>query len=518
MRVRVRVSIVMVVLLVAGLAIAGESLATTASDPKVLTIVVPTEPVHLDPQNFSESIAHSIILHVHNGPMKFNKDFNLIPDLAESVKVAVDGLTWTIKLKEGIKFHDGTPLTAEAIKLIVDNAIGDDPPIRSAYVGRADLESARIINDHVVEMKTSSPVGPFRQMLSCVAWAVNSPAAFEKYGEEASRHPVGTGPYRFAEWKSGEYIALERNPDYFGEQPYYDRLVWRFVPEALTRVAMLESGEVDVVVAVPALEIPRLQDNPGITVEPVELNRNMYIAINCQRPFLDDKRVRQALNYAVDKEAIIDGILRGLGKKEDSPMCSPAWGYRPTGEYPYDPDKARQLLAEAGVPADFRIKLWIPSGRYYQDKTVGEAVANYLVEVGLDVDLQEFEWGTYLGMIRKPVEEAQHELYMLGWTSVTMDADLSLTGILHSNQWPMRGTNRGYYKNAAVDALLDAGRRCVNEEDRKQIYAEAQKIIWEDAPWIFLHEQQQVIAYRKGISGIYMWPTEALDLLDAKEE
>jgi len=514
MRVRIGISMVMVVFWVVGLAI-----TTIASDLKVLTIAVPTEPVHLVPQNFSESVAHSIILHIHNGLLKFDENFNVIPDLAESVQVSEDGLTWTIKLKEGIKFHDGTPLTAEAIKFIVDMVTSDNPPIRSLYVGRPDLESARVINDYVVEIKTKRPIGPFRQMLACVAWYVNSPAAIEKYGwDEANKHPVGTGPYRFVEWKPGEYIMLERNPDYFGEQPYYDRLVWKFVPEAATRVAMLETGEVDVIVDVPALEVPRLQGNPDITVEPVELNRNMYIAINCQRPFLNDKRVRQALNYAVDKDAIINGILRGLGKKAHSPMCSPAWGYVPVGEYPYDPDKARQLLAEAGVPEGFRIKLWVPSGRYYQDKAVGEAVANFLREVGLDVDFQAFEWGTYLGMIRKPVEEARHDLYMLGWTSVTMDADLSLTGVLHSKQWPMIGTNRGYYKNAAVDALLDAGRRCVNEEDRKQIYAEAQKIIWEDAPWIFLHEQQQVIAYRKGIVGIYMEPTEALIAVNARQE
>jgi len=512
MRVRVRILMVMVVLLVAGLAI-----ATTASDLKVLTIAIPTEPVNLVPQQYSEATAVSIIFHVCNGPLKYDEHYNIVPDLAEWVKVSEDGLTWTIKLKEGIKFHDGTPLTAEAVKYVVDMVTGDNPPIRSSCVGRPELKSARIISDYVVEIKTKHPLGPFREMLTGEAWRLNSPAAIEKYGwDEANRHPVGTGPYRFVEWRSGEYIMLERNPDYFGKQPYYDRLVWKFVPEAATRIAMLENGEVDVIRDIPGLEVPRLQSNPDITVKAAEPNRVMYIAINCQRPFLNDQRVRQALNYAVDKDAIINGILRGIGKKSLSPLVSTKWGYVPAGEYPYDPDRARQLLAEAGVPPGFKVKLWVPSGRYYQDKTVGEAVANYLRAVGLDVDFQVFEWGTYLGMIRKPVEEAQHDLYMLGWNDVT--SDLALTPILDSRQWPMIGTNRGYYKDAAVDALLDAGRRCVNEEDRKQIYARVQKIVWEDAPWIFLYEQTPLFAYRKGITGIYLNSTDGLILLNARPE
>jgi ABC-type transport system substrate-binding protein len=485
--------------------------------PKVLNIAVPIEPVDLDPQNFSESIAHSIILHTHNGLFKYNKDLQPVPDLAESAEVSADGLTWTIKLKKGIKFHDGTPFTADAVKYIVDWTIGDDPPIRSAFVGRADLESARVIDDYTVEIKTKQPVGPFLQMLAGVAWAINSPAAYEKFGEEANKHPVGTGPYRFVEWKPGEYIVLERNTEYFGPQPYYDRLVWRFVPEPTTRVTLLETGEVDMVVDVPVSEISRLQQNPNLAVESVKLNRMIYIAINNQREYLNDPRVRKAMNLAVDKQAIIKGILQDLGRQADSPVPSLTWGYAPAGQYAYDPAEARKLLAEAGVPEGFKVKLWVPQGRYFQDKAIGEAVANYLRDVGIDVDFQVFEWGAYLASIRKPLEEAQHDLYLLGWASETMDADLALTGVLHSSQWPLAGANRGFYKNSQVDDLIDQARRTIDPETRKQLYAEVQKMILDDAPWIFLHEMQTVIAYRKEITGVYMWPTEPLDLLEAKE-
>jgi peptide/nickel transport system substrate-binding protein len=485
--------------------------------PKVLTIAVPTEPTQIDPINFSESIAHSLILHTHNGLFKFDSDLNPVPDLAESAEVAADGVTWTIKLKQGIKFHDGTPFTADAVKYVVDWVLSDNPPIRAAYAGRNDLDSATVIDDYTVQIKTKKPLGAFLQMLASPAWYINSPAAYEKYGDQASLHPVGTGPYKFVEWNPGEDIVLERNTDYFGQQPYYDKLIWRFVLEPTTRVTLLETGEVDVVVNVPASEMSRLEDNANLVVEPVMLGRMIYIAIHCQRPYLDDVRVRQALNYAVDKEAIVKGILQGLGRVADSPIPSLTWGYSPVGEYPYDPDKARQLLADAGVPEDFTIKLWVPEGRYFQDKEVGEAVANYLGEVGLNVDFQVFEWGAYLSSIRKPIEEAEHDLYLLGWSSDTLDADHALSGVLDSAQWPLAGANRGFYKNETVDAMLEEARTSVDPAQRMAMYADISKMIWDDAPWIFLHEMETVIAYRKGITGIWMQPAEPLDLTGARE-
>lgn len=169
--------------------------ASPAPGPKELHVGVQVEPRDLDPQNFSASVSHSIVLHVHNTLFELNKDLEPVPSLAESAEVSDDGLTWTIKLKEGIQFHDGTPFTADAVKAIVDKTLGDNPPIRSSFIGRNDLESATVIDDHTVEIKTKQPVGPFLYMLAGPAWAINSPAAYEKYGEDATKNPVGTGPY-----------------------------------------------------------------------------------------------------------------------------------------------------------------------------------------------------------------------------------------------------------------------------------------------------------------------------------
>jgi peptide/nickel transport system substrate-binding protein len=488
-----------------------------AAEPSVLRIGVASEPRDLDPQNFSESTSHSILLHVHNTLYELNKELIPVPALAESYELSEDQLTWTFKLKSGINFQDGTPFTAEAVKAIVDKSIGPEPPTRASFMPAADLDSATAIDDYTVEIKTKRPIGPFLYMLSGPAWSINSPAAYEKYGEEATKNPVGTGAYQFVEWKPGEYLVLERNPDYWREEPFYDRLEYYFVPEDATRVALLESGDLDVITNVPPTELPRLEEDPDLDVEIVELNRILYIAINNLLPYLDDPRVRQAMNYAVDKQAIIDSIVGGLGEVANSPVPRLTFGHVPVGEYPYDPDKARSLLAEAGVPDDFEVDLWLPQGRYFQGEAVGQAVANYLREVGLNVNDEVIEYGTFNASIRLPPEESKAQMYMLGWAASSLDAEMALKSPLTTSDWAPNGANRGFYSNPKVDELIDDARATMDLEKRKGLYGEAEKLIWDDAPWIFTHFMKIPIAYRHGITGIHVWPVEPIDVREAKE-
>lgn len=511
---QMKISVLLAVVTLLSLATPGLP-APVAS--KILRVATATEPIDLDPQDFSESTAQSIISLVHNKLFVLDRQLNPVPELAESYKSSPDRLTWTLKLKRGIKFHDGTPLTAQAVKAIVDKTVGDKPPIRASFVGRPDLESARLVDDYTVEIKTKNPLGAFQRMMAGPAWAINSPAAYERYRERATKNPVGTGPYRFVQWSPGELIELERNPDYWGPPVYYDRIVFQFVREPATRVALLTTGQVDLITNVPPTDMPRLSRMANLTVNTIDLNRNIFIAINAQRLYLSDKRVRQAMNLAVDKQAIIKGVLQGLGIEATSPIPRLTWGHAGVGQYAYDVAKARQMLAEAGVPKGHRVKFWVPQGRYFQDKAIGEAVNNYLKELGLDMDFQVMEYGTYIASIRKVRAEAQHDLYLLGWAATNLDADLALTSVFHSSEWPLRGSNRGFYANPRVDQLIDQGRRTVNPELRKRVYAEAQRLIWDDAPWIFLHEMKDVVAHRRQIAGVFVWPHETLDLTQARE-
>lgn len=233
-------------------------------------------------------------------------------------------------------------------------------------------------------------------------------------------------------------------------------------------------------------------------------------------PFTD-VRVRQALNYAIDKEAIIETIFQGVGEPSSAPIVPAVFGYTQVGPYEYDPDRARELLAEAGYADGFEIELFHPTGRYPQDATVTETVQAMLAEVGITANLTTYDWGTYLDTVIVPPEQAEHDAYMLGWGTVTLDADYGLYALFHSTQWPPRN-NVSYYANDEVDALLDEARVTPDRAVREDLYRQAIEIIWEDAPWIFLHNEGQVNAVREGVEGLIHHPLENILAWDASIE
>ena len=231
-------------------------------------------------------------------------------------------------------------------------------------------------------------------------------------------------------------------------------------------------------------------------------------------PF-EDVRVRQALNYAIDKEAIIETIFEGVGSPSSAPVVPAVFGYEQVGPYEYDPDRARELLEEAGFGDGFEIELYHPTGRYPQDVVVIEAVQAMLAEVGVTANLTTYDWGTYLDSVIVPPEDAEFDAFLLGWGTVTLDADYGLYALLHSSEMPPVGSNSTFYANDEVDALLDEARVTPDVDVREDLYSEAISMIWEDAPWIFLHNEGQVNAVREGVEGLIHHPLENILAWDA---
>jgi len=229
---------------------------------------------------------------------------------------------------------------------------------------------------------------------------------------------------------------------------------------------------------------------------------------------LHDVRVRQAINYAIDKEAIIATIFQGVGEPSSAPIVPAVFGYTQVGPYEYDPEKAMALLEEAGYADGFSVELFHPTGRYSQDATVTEAVQAMLAEVGITATLTTYDWGTYLDTVIVPPEQAEHDAYMLGWGTVTLDADYGLFALFHSSQWPP-ANNVSYYENPEVDALLDEARVTPDRAVREGLYKDAIEIIWDDAPWLFLHNEGQVNAVRSNVSGLIHHPLENILAWDA---
>ncbi|MGH9651791.1 MAG: ABC transporter substrate-binding protein, partial [Terriglobales bacterium] len=335
------------------------------------------------------------------------------------------------------------------------------------------------------------------------------PAAVEKaggmlppQGMPYGRSPVGTGPYKLKEWTRGDRLVLERNTDYWGpEKPVLDQIVWRVIPDDGARVLALESGQIHVAARIPPRDTSRLALNRDVRVDRTSSLRTIYIAFNNQRKPFTDARVRQAFNYAINKKAIAQTILGGAARVSDAPISPGIVGYSSVMSYAYDVNKAKALLAEAGFPQGLTVTLHHPTGRYVQDAAVAAAVQSQLREAGINARLVTMEWATYLQATGRPVDQTDIEAFMLGWGTVTGDADYGLYSLFHSSQWQPAGNSRFFYKNAQVDTLLDQARAITDPAKRAATYKQAMEIIMNEAPWLFLHSESHITGLRREVQG-----------------
>ena len=291
------------------------------------------------------------------------------------------------------------------------------------------------------------PFGAFLQHLAYDQGFAVSPAALAKYGKDIAKNPVGTGPYRFDSQVPGQSITLTRFDQYRGGRPALAKLIFTTVSEDATRVAQLESGQAQVIVNVPPREAVRLGARKDLAILSKEGNRVAHIGINVTKKPFDDKRVRQALNFAVTKRGLVTGILSGYGAEAQSIVAPSTWGYRAVPIYRYDVSRAKQLLADAGYPKGFETTIRTPQGRYLLDRETVVAIQSMLTAVGINAKVEVVEWARYLTLLRKPLAENDDELYFLGWESVTGEVGYVARTVFASRQWPPTGWNTMFYKN-----------------------------------------------------------------------
>jgi len=467
-----------------------------------IVVAIGVDASTLDPQRTTDSATESINKNLYNNLVRFDANMEIVPDLATHWTVSEDGRTWTFYLREGVRFHDGTPLDAQAVKQSFDRLLDPANAFPRASL-HSDIVAVEVVGPYAVSFTTAQPAGAMLARMAHPSAAIVSIPAVERWGSAFGQHPVGTGPFKFESWTPGQEIVLVRNGDYFKGAPAIERVTYRVVPEESVRTLMLQAGEVHVAVGIPPDQIPLLERMRGVEVKQTPSTMMMYLAMNGQKSPFNDVRVRQAMNYAINKEEIVEYLLSGLADVADSPLSPVIWGYARTGVYEYNPQKARQLLAEAGYPNGFSMSLWTPVGRYLQDLPTAEIVQAQLAEVGINVRVETWEFGAYIEEIKK----AQYDMVLLGWSPSTGDADWGLFPVFHSTQWPPQ-SNRALYGNPVADALMEAGQREPDQEKRREIYRELQQIIFNDAPWIFLWSTQQIVAHRSELTGIEIIPTE----------
>jgi len=487
---------------------AGAIVAPARAEDKVIDVALGAPVLTLDPGVAAGTQAQTVRVQVMETLVQLNSETaDIEPLLATRWEVADDNLTWTFHLRDGVTFHDGSPLTAADVVASISRVINPE-----AGMGRAndlrEIVKITAVDDKTVRIVTAKPSGTLLRALALDSASILSADSIKKFGKDVGWHPVGTGPFKYKSHVAEQSVALVRNDNYWGKKPEADGINFVTVPEAGTRLTMLEAGEADIIVDVPGFEVERLRGTKGIGLIAKPNTRLGHLGINVSKPPFDDVRVRRALNFAIDRKAIVAGVLRGLGVPADSIIASTVAGYAPQNLYSYDPEKAKKLLAEAGYPNGFTTTIWTPQGRYYMDRETAIAVQAQLAAVGIKANVEVKDWSTYLSALREPKATNKSQLYWLGWESGTADIGIILDTVFDSTRMPPNGWNTMFYANEKVDDLRARIAREVDKDKRMQMAAEIQSVIMQDAPWAPLYSFVQVTAYDSTLNGIEYLPTD----------
>jgi ABC-type transport system substrate-binding protein len=468
-----------------------------------LRLVDATEPNSLDPPIGTGPFSH-IVLSMFEPLLRMDAEGNAHPNLATEWSVGEDELTWTISLKPDVKFHDGTDFSSESVKYAFERL--QDPEFAA---GRAAIfnviEEVTAVEPLVATIKTTRPFPDLPFLLTDQSSSIVSEAASEAAGyEDFGLKPVGTGPFQFVEWVPNDHVTVKRFDGYHGTPAKIDELILRVVPEASSREAMLSAGEADIVVSPPSESLPTLQENPDFEVIVYDSLSQVTSEMRQTQPPFSVKEVRQAMNYAIDSQAIIDTIMNGLGRLCDSPAPPNVWGAVQLEPYPYDPERARELLAQGGYPDGFQGNLFYVSGRWAGDDQVTQALQAYWAQVGVQIELNRIDMGSLGDYLSDDPDNRA------GWTTQQIRSstylDYHLYRLFHSESTLAEGAQRSGYQNEEVDQLLNEGRSTFVEEDRLAAYEEAQRLIWDDAPFIWVFILSNTVVHRVGVTGLEILP------------
>lgn len=473
------------------------SAAQAQTPPGVLIVGQIAEPKALDPAAVTAVNDFRILMNVYDGLVRY-KDGTLEvePALATSWEISEDGTEYTFTLREGVKFHDGTDFNAEAVKFNFDRMLNEEHPYHNtgpfplAFFFSA-ISSTEVVDDITVHFTLNEPYAPFLSNLAYPTGLIVSPAAVRQYGADFGRNPSGTGPFTFTEWRSNEAVVIEANADYWDGAPKLQTVVFRPITDANTRTAEMLAGEIDLMVEVPPIALSEFRGN-AYRIHEQAGPHVWFLILNAKEGPFADKRVRQAANYAVNKEALVNEVLEGTAEVAAGPTPPAfAWAYnRALEPYPYDPDKARELIAAAGAEgAELTFYVTEGGSGMLDPVAMGTAIQADLEAVGFDVKIETYEWNTFLGEVN-PGLEGKADMAEMAW--MTNDPDTLPFLALRSGAWPDKGGfNSGYYSNPKVDELLEAARASTDQDDRARLYKEMQTIVQDDAPWVFVANWKQ---------------------------
>ena len=470
----------------------------------VLNVGMQTDPVGLDPHTTNATATRNMLENVYDTLVMFDSSLQIVPGLAESWEASEDGLTWTFELRPGVTFHNGDPLKASDVAFSINRI--KDPGVASPRSGDfAVVESVTAQGDETVVITLSEPFSPLLSKLAQSLNVIVSEAVTTANNGDLNGAVVGTGPFKFVEYLPQTRLVLEKNENFWGEDaagnplPYLDGITFQFYPEPAARTTAVQTSNADWIEYVPAADVAVLEADPNVeVVGGLSANfRSLYL--NVTRPPFDNPLVRQALAYAIDEGAVVDLALFGVGGVAATGTTIPAGNYYAVESSPYvgrDVERARELLEEAGYGDGFDFDLYVTS-TYDFLRTPAEIIQANLADIGVTANIVAEDWSIYL----PTVQEGDFDATILG-ESGQSDPDDFLFDVFHTGG----GGNFGEFTSPELDALLEEGRRASSQEERERIYEEAQALVLEEAPHIFLFHSAQYEALQSYVRGFEHFP------------
>ena len=499
------------ILLLVGVAAGGALLSCSAKpDPNTLVMIIDSSPTNLDPRVGIDAQSERIDSLIFDYLFTRGGDLNVAPGLAEHWDIP-DSLTYVFHLRRGVKFHDGRPLSARDVKWTFDSLLtGKIRSPRAAAYRFVDRVDAPDDFTAVFHMKEPD---------SALLWNLSEGAVgIVPYGsgDEMTRHPVGSGPFKFVSAETDRDVVVERNDDYWGEKPTLARVRFAVVPDATTQALEMRKGSADVVIngAFAPDTVITLQREQNLLIERGEGTRLAYLSFNLRDPILKDARVRQAIAYVLDRRPMIEYLWRGQARPARSVLPPQSWAYNGNvPPYDHDPAKAEQLLDAAGYPAVNGVRFHITMKTSTDENTrlMVAVMQQQLREVGIMLDIRSFEFATFFS----DVTHGLFQMYGLRWIGGNEDPDIFYA--FHSSRFPPNGTNRAFYSNPKLDALVDQARREVDPNVRKPMYAEVQQILADDLPYINLWYLDNVLVHTRRVRNLKLNPAGNYDFLRTAE-
>ena len=497
------------------LGIATALMASCAFAAKDVVVAVGSNFTTIDPYDANDTLSQAVAKSFYQGLFGLDKEMKLKNVLAESYTVSDDGLTYTVKLREGIKFQDGTDFNAAAVKANLDRA-SDPANHLKRYNLYKNIAKTEAVDPTTVKITLKQPFSAFINILAHPATAMISPAALEKYGKEIGFHPVGTGPYALDTWNQTDFVKVKKFAGYWQPGlPKLDSITWRPVADNNTRAAMLQTGEAQFAFPIPYEQAALLEKNKNIELMASPSIMQRYISMNVtQKPF-DNPKVREALNYAINRQALVKVAFAGYATPATGvvpPSIAYAQSYQP---WPYNPAKARELLKEAGYPNGFSTTLW-SSHNHSTAQKVLQFTQQQLAQVGIKAQVTAMDAGQRAAEVEgKGQKESNVRMFYTGWSASTGEADWALSPLFASQNWPPTLFNTAFYSNKQVDEDLAQALKTNDPAEKARLYKAAQDIIWQESPWIPLVVEKLVSAHSKNLTGFWIMPDTGFSFEDA---